>query len=270
MAAIDRVRVLVVGDSGVGKTSLVHLICANAPIGNPSYTIGCSVEVKLHEYKAGTPEEKSYFIELWDIGGSAGHKNSRSIFYHPIHGIILVHDLANRKSQINLRKWLSELLSKDHKIPQDGNDYDPEQFVGNQIPILIIGTKLDLAQIVRDNGRTRASSIADECCSDEVFVDCNQVRHLSAGSSNAVKLSRFFDKVIERKFYSREGSMVSVDKGQHRVQHSKIDVDPTHTKTLITNDIEDLCKFERVLLVVDVVYELVMVKRACNSRVKNI
>lgn len=34
--------------AGVGKTSLVHLICHNEPCHNPSATIGCSVEVKVH------------------------------------------------------------------------------------------------------------------------------------------------------------------------------------------------------------------------------
>lgn len=72
---------------GVGKTSLTHLICQQQPIRNPSWTIGCSVEVKLHEYKEGTPNQRRYFIELWDIGGSQSHKNTRSVFYNPTNGI---------------------------------------------------------------------------------------------------------------------------------------------------------------------------------------
>lgn len=72
---------------GVGKTSLVHLICQQQPISNPSWTIGCSVEVKLHEYKQGTPNQRRYFVELWDIGGSQNHQNTRSVFYNPTNGI---------------------------------------------------------------------------------------------------------------------------------------------------------------------------------------
>lgn len=70
----------------MGKTSLTHLICQQQPISNPSWTIGCSVEVKLHEYKEGTPNQRRYFIELWDIGGSQNHKNTRSVFYNPTNG----------------------------------------------------------------------------------------------------------------------------------------------------------------------------------------
>ncbi|ELT98421.1 hypothetical protein CAPTEDRAFT_224674 [Capitella teleta] len=205
-ADIDKVRVLVVGDSGVGKTSLVHLVCHNEPIRNPNWTIGSSAEVKLHEYRAGTPAQKTFFVELWDVGGWSAHQNSRSIFYTPTHGIILVHDSTNRKSQQNLRKWLAEVLNKDSNDKNEEFDYDPEQYAGaSTLPILVIGTKIDLAQSVREASNFRSSPIADECGADEIQVDCTQVKHISPGSNNAIKLSRFFDKVIERKFYSREG-----------------------------------------------------------------
>lgn len=203
MAAIDKVRIIVVGDSGVGKTSLTHLICQNESITSPSWTVGCSVDVKLHEYKEGLPQQKTYFVELWDIGGSSSHRNTRSIFYNPVHGIILVHDLTNRKSQQNLQKWLSEILNHESggKHNKSFDEFDPEQFVGStQTPILVIGTKLDLAGSARAQ---RAVTFAEECGADEIFLDCRLPTALAAGSSSAVKLSRFFDKVIEKRFYSK-------------------------------------------------------------------
>ncbi|XP_076282599.1 rab-like protein 3 isoform X2 [Lasioglossum baleicum] len=218
MAAIDKVKIIVVGDSGVGKTSLTHLICQQQTIPNPSWTIGCSVEVKLHEYKEGTPNQRRYFVELWDIGGSQNHKNTRSVFYNPTNGIILVHDLTNRKSQQNLQKWLEEVLSKDSNYMKvkPFDDFDPEKF----IPILVIGTKLDLVAEVRSSVHRRSSTIAEECGADEIFLDCRQVRSLAAGSSSSVKLSRFFDKVVERRYYSsKEG--ISPDKRRPPLYNSQ-------------------------------------------------
>ena len=52
------------------------------------------------------------FAELWDVGGGHSHRNSRHVFYSNFHGIILVHDLANRKSQQNLEKWLREVIER--------------------------------------------------------------------------------------------------------------------------------------------------------------
>lgn len=71
---------------GVGKTSLTHLISKREPISRPLWTVGCTVDVMLHEYREGTPYQKPYFIELWDIGGSASHKNSSHVFYSGVNG----------------------------------------------------------------------------------------------------------------------------------------------------------------------------------------
>ncbi len=63
MDSFDRVRILVLGDSGVGKTSLVSLMCSGDPATTDvSSTIGATVEVKLHQYREGTPSQKPYWI----------------------------------------------------------------------------------------------------------------------------------------------------------------------------------------------------------------
>lgn len=49
------------------------------------------MEVKLHEYKEGTPNQRRYFIELWDVGGSQSHENTRSVFYNPTNGMNIFH-----------------------------------------------------------------------------------------------------------------------------------------------------------------------------------
>lgn len=46
-------------------------------------------------------------------------------------------------------------------------DYDAEQFAGMSVPILVVGTKLDLVQISADVPQ-RTSSMADECGADEI------------------------------------------------------------------------------------------------------
>ena len=74
MSDTDRVRILVLGDSGVGKTSLVHLIARGEPLTSITYTIGASIEVKLHEYKEGTPSQKSFWIGEFTILMKEDHR----------------------------------------------------------------------------------------------------------------------------------------------------------------------------------------------------
>lgn len=107
---MDRFKLLVVGDCGVGKTSFVHGVVHQSPVLNPSSTIGCNVEVLA--YNSGSSgRDRDVFLEFWDVGGSSGHRNSRSIFYAGIDGLIVVHDLSNRKSFLNLQKWVREAFN---------------------------------------------------------------------------------------------------------------------------------------------------------------
>lgn len=47
-------------------------------------------------------------------------------------GIILVHDLTNRKSQENLQKWLTEVFNRENSSKMKKNEeYDAEQFIGS-------------------------------------------------------------------------------------------------------------------------------------------
>jgi Rab-like protein 3 len=44
---LEKIKIVVVGDSGVGKTSLVHLITHQEVLKKSNWTIGCSVDVKV-------------------------------------------------------------------------------------------------------------------------------------------------------------------------------------------------------------------------------
>ncbi len=88
---LEKIKIVVVGDSGVGKTSLVHLITHQEILKKSNCTIGCSVDVKLHEYKDGTVQQKSYFVEFYDIGGNSNYRRSAKMFFSGADGIILVH-----------------------------------------------------------------------------------------------------------------------------------------------------------------------------------
>jgi len=202
-----KVKVLVLGDSGVGKSSFTHLICHNQPTKNAGYTIGCSVEIKLHDFKQGTLEEKTYCVELWDIGATKTHRSSRFVFYNNVSGIILVHDLTNNKSLQNLTKWLDSVLSCDPmnglssiKIAPANTSAPPFEDQQQQqpsckpsIPLLMVGTKLDnVSESSRANVMTRGKVLCTKFGCDEIHMDTSDSRFVSAGSGNSVKLSRFF------------------------------------------------------------------------------
>ncbi|KAE9449876.1 hypothetical protein C3L33_18225, partial [Rhododendron williamsianum] len=144
-----QVRVLVVGDSGVGKSSLVQLIVKGSSIARPPQTIGCTVGVKHITYRGSGSSsnsikgdsERDFFIELWDVSGHDRYKDCRSLFYSQINGVVFVHDLSQRRTKTSLQKWAADIAAT-------GTFSAPLRSGGPgglPVPYIVIGNKADVA-----------------------------------------------------------------------------------------------------------------------------
>ncbi|XP_073134277.1 small GTPase LIP1 [Henckelia pumila] len=158
-----QVRVLVVGDSGVGKTSLVHLILKGSSVAHPPQTIGCTVGVKHTTYvSSGSSSnsikgdtERDFFIELWDISGHERYKDCRSLFYSQINGVMFVHDLSQRRTKTSLQKWATEIaVSGTFSAPLASGGPG-----GLPVPYIVIGNKADLAS--KEGTRGSSGNLVD-------------------------------------------------------------------------------------------------------------
>lgn len=74
-----------------------------------------------------------------------------------------------------------------------------------QVPVLIVACKIDLID-EKSRKSNRTQQFASEIGAEEIFIDCHNPRTFHAGTTEAVKMSKFFDKVIERKYFSKESS----------------------------------------------------------------
>lgn len=82
-----------------------------------------------------------------------------------------------------------------------GDEFDSESLLGEmQVPVFVVGTKVDLEDKVGGSGFANRFGV------DEILVDCRQVRYLGPATTNSLKLTRFFDKVIEKKGKSGSSS----------------------------------------------------------------
>ncbi|OZC05023.1 hypothetical protein X798_08016 [Onchocerca flexuosa] len=173
------------------KVERVEEFCRHNVI--PSSTVGCAVSVIAHQYRAGTTEEQTELIELWDIGGSTVHQKASLNFFEGATGAILVHDLSNKKSESNLSHWVA-LLRGEPSLPSvispfmssSGARFLLSDIENTPIPTLIVGCKSDLAP-----------ERAKQTAYDRICLNCR--RPISPGSTNRIILSKFFDSVVERK-----------------------------------------------------------------------
>ncbi|KAL8168260.1 hypothetical protein V2J09_009759 [Rumex salicifolius] len=158
-----QIRVLVVGDSGVGKTSLVHLIMKGCSISRPPQTIGCSVSVKHTTYgSSGSSSnstkgdaERDFFIELWDICGHDRYKDCRSLFYSQINGVIFVYDLSQRGTKSGLINWASEIAATGNFSAPMGSSGPG----GLPVPYIVIKNKADI--ITKEGRRGSSGNLVD-------------------------------------------------------------------------------------------------------------
>jgi len=97
-------KLLLVGDSGVGKTSILLRYTAGEFKGDTRNTVGVDLKVKMVNFR-GTKLK----LTIWDTAGQERFRTLTSAYYRGAHGIVLVYDITARDSFENLQHWLSEV-----------------------------------------------------------------------------------------------------------------------------------------------------------------
>jgi small GTP-binding protein len=122
-------KVVLLGDSAVGKTSLMNRFIQNAFSDSYISTVGAKVAKKVVSI---SQDDDTYAVSimLWDIIGSEGYKSTQSRHIAGLNGAILVADLSRPETIKKLEEYWIPLLS--------------ETTSGVLPPILFVGNKSDL------------------------------------------------------------------------------------------------------------------------------
>ncbi|GJV95246.1 Ras-related protein RabC2a-like protein [Tanacetum coccineum] len=98
-------KILVIGDSGVGKSSLLLSFISTSGEQHVSPTIGVDFKMKML-----TVEGKRLKLTIWDTAGQERFGTLTSSYYRGAHGIILVYDVTRRETFTNLSEiWAREV-----------------------------------------------------------------------------------------------------------------------------------------------------------------
>ncbi|KAL9642708.1 hypothetical protein ABK040_009787 [Willaertia magna] len=122
------VKLLMLGDSGVGKTSIVSRWVYQEFDFSQLSTIGIDFQVKFIEF-----EKKRFKVQIWDTAGQERYRSITSSYYRGTDGVILVYDLTSKESLNNLELWMNSLLENNN---QQSNNNKPLRGI-------IIGNKCD-------------------------------------------------------------------------------------------------------------------------------
>ena len=95
-------RAVTIGDSAVGKTSIINRFLRNSFDASEPSTIGA-----LYESYNETRNGKSIELQIWDTAGQEQYRSLGPIYFRSSAGAILVYDITNQKTFENLEEWLT-------------------------------------------------------------------------------------------------------------------------------------------------------------------
>lgn len=124
-------KVLVIGDSGVGKTCLTHRLCGGEFPGRVEATIGVDFRDRLLDI-----DGEKIKLQLWDTAGQERFRKSMvQHYYRNVHAVLFIYDVTSPASFMGLMSWIEECR---------------QNSLGQEIPRFLVGNKSDL----RDPRRT--------------------------------------------------------------------------------------------------------------------
>ncbi|KAJ8494043.1 hypothetical protein OPV22_015764 [Ensete ventricosum] len=120
-------KLVLIGDSGVGKSNLLSRFTRNEFNLESKSTIGVEFATR-----SVTVDTKVLKAQIWDTAGQERYRAITSAYYRGAVGALLVYDVTRRPTFENVARWLKEL--RDHTDPN--------------IVVMLIGNKSDLRHLV--------------------------------------------------------------------------------------------------------------------------
>ncbi|KAL9655145.1 hypothetical protein ABK040_008921 [Willaertia magna] len=141
-------KILVVGDIGTGKTSIIKRYVHNIFSNSYKSTIGVDFALKVLNWDDNTIIR----LQLWDIAGQERFGNMTRVYYKEAVGAFVVYDITRPPTFDAVQKWKSDI---DHKV------FLPDE---RPIPCVLLANKCDLP-----NAINKSKEEMDQYCEENGF-----------------------------------------------------------------------------------------------------
>ena len=134
-------KILLLGDSEVGKSCFLMRYSDNVFVENYITTIGLDYKLKSVKLDSG----KTIKVQLWDTAGQDKYRTIAKNYFKGSHGILLLYDITKQSSFNNIREWIQDIREE----------------VSPKAIIFLIGNKIDLAD-QRKISKEKGIELAEE------------------------------------------------------------------------------------------------------------
>jgi len=172
-------RTIILGDSGVGKTSFCQ---SHRDMKAASDNIEATIGIDFVTTKCKMNDGKIIKMHIWDTAGQEQFHAIVQSYYRSVAGIIIVFDLTQHKSFRNAATWLSEIRHAN--------------LCNHEHPILLIGNKSDLED-KRAVSYEEASIYAES--EGTIYVECSCKKYINIANIMKIFYSKLYDNFISNK-----------------------------------------------------------------------
>ncbi len=99
-------KIVLVGDTAVGKTSILQRYARDVFDDNQETTVGPQFTTRMIDLPSGTGKMK---LQIWDTAGQEKYRSVTPIYYRDAAAAICVFDMTHRSTLDDVEKWLSDL-----------------------------------------------------------------------------------------------------------------------------------------------------------------
>jgi len=164
---IPRFKIIILGNSMIGKTSLILRYCKGKFDESGVSTVGVDTQLKYIKY-----DDKIIGLDIWDTAGQERFRSLAKSTYQGADGIILMYDLTNKKTFEDIKIWYRDI--------RDSVDI-------KTVGIILVGNKSDLT----DRIVVKKESVEKYCTNEKL-------KSIETSCKDNVNVDETFEYLIEK------------------------------------------------------------------------
>ncbi len=158
-------KIITLGDTNVGKTSIIFRYTSEDYNPNQINTIGMDSKIKTIEI-----DSQKINLKIWDSAGQERFRSIQRYYYNKVDGVIFVYDITNKKSFSVIDSWIKEV----------------NENINRNISFILVGNKTDLEE-------SREVSIIE----GEKFAKEKNFHFFECSAKNGICINEIFECLVK-------------------------------------------------------------------------